>query len=53
MLYLQMTKRLETLFETRSLKNEVLFNDLHQKLNKLGIKINNFLTSIKKNHNKF
>ena len=44
---------LETLFETKSLKNEALYNNLHERLNKLGIKINNFLQSIEKNHNKF
>ena len=44
---------LETLFETKSLKNETLYNDLHIRLQKLGIKINNFLQSIEKNHNKF
>ena len=44
---------LETLFETKSLKNEELYNNLHERLNKLGIKINNFLQSIEKNHNKF
>ncbi len=44
---------LETLFETKSLTNEVLYNDLHERLNQLGIKINNFLQSVEKNHNKY
>jgi len=44
---------LETLFETESLKNEVLYEDLHDRLQKLGIKINNFLQSVEKNHNKY
>lgn len=44
---------LETLFETKSLDNEELYNDLHKRSQQLGIKINNFLQSIEKNHNKF
>jgi len=44
---------LETLFETKSLNNEELYNDLHKRTQQLGIKINNFLQSIEKNHNKF
>ena len=44
---------LETLFETKSLTDEKLYLDLHLRLNKLGIKINNFLQSVEKNHNKF
>ncbi len=44
---------LETLYETKSLSNKALFEDLRVRLIKLGIKINNFLTSIEKNHNKF
>ncbi len=39
---------LETLFETNSLKDEQLYNDLHLRLQKLGIKINNFLKSLEK-----
>ncbi|MFK7904749.1 MAG: four helix bundle protein [Chitinophagales bacterium] len=41
---------LETLFETGSLKNESLYNDLHKRLNILGIKINDFLKSVEKHH---
>ena len=44
---------LETLFETKSLLNKELYSNLHERLNKLGIKINNFLKSIELNHNKF
>lgn len=39
---------LETLFETGSLKDEKLYLELHEKLNKLGIKINNFLFYLEK-----
>lgn len=39
---------LETLFETDSLTDEDLYNDLHLRLQKLGIKINNFLQSLDK-----
>jgi four helix bundle protein len=44
---------LETLLETKSMKNEKLYADLHQRLNILGIKINNFSKSIEKHHDKF
>lgn len=44
---------LETLYETKSLKDELLYADLHQRLNFLGVKINNFSKSIEKNHDKF
>ena len=44
---------LETLYETESLTNQELFENLKGRLQKLGIKINNFLTSLEKNHNKF
>jgi four helix bundle protein len=39
---------LETLFETNSLKDEQLYNDLHFRLQKLGIKINNFIQILEK-----
>lgn len=42
---------LETLFETKSLKNEELFNELHNKLDHLGRMINNFIKTLKKSHN--
>jgi len=41
---------LETLFETESLKDQVLFNELFQKIDLLGKKLNNFLTAVQKNH---
>ena len=37
---------LETLFETKSLANEALYIDLQGRLQKLGIKINNFLNRL-------
>ncbi len=44
---------LEILFETKSLSDEILYNSLHQKLEKLGKKINNFLQSVQRSHNDF
>ena len=41
---------LETLFETGSLKNEQLYNDLHSRLEILGRKLNLFFQSVEKNH---
>ncbi len=41
---------LEMLFETGSLKDEQLFLTLHQKLNLLGRKLNNFIQSVEKIH---
>ena len=40
------TDHLETLFETKSLKDEALYNNLHQRLEILGKKLNRFLQSI-------
>lgn len=42
---------LETLFETKSLHNEVEFNQLRQKLDILGRKLNNFLKALVREHN--
>lgn len=39
---------LETLYETGSLKNKEQYENLHLRLNKLGIKINNFLQYLDK-----
>src|SRR3954470_19507755 len=39
------TDHLETLFETKSLKDESLYNDLHDRLQSLGKQINNFIQS--------
>ncbi|MCK4407359.1 MAG: four helix bundle protein [Bacteroidales bacterium] len=44
---------LEILFETGSLTDEVIFQDLHKRLDILGKKINRFLESIQKSHNVF
>lgn len=44
---------LETLFETGSLTDEILFNLLHLKLERLGKKINNFLQTVQQSHNEF
>ena len=41
---------LETLFETRSLTDKPLFDDLSGRLNILGKKLNNFLQSVEKGH---
>lgn len=41
---------LETLFETGSLTNQKLFEDLHNRSNILGKMINNFLKSVQRNH---
>jgi len=41
---------LETIFETRSLTDEPLYNQLKQKLDKLGRKLNNFIQSAEKEH---
>ena len=41
---------LETLYETGSLTDKVLYEDLHRRLVKLGVKLNNFLTSVERNH---
>ena len=43
---------LETLFETESLKDVFQYEELHKKLNTLGRKINNFIQSVEKFHNK-
>ena len=41
---------LETLFETKSLRNEELFYNLHDRLNVLGKKINKFIQAVSKEH---
>ena len=41
---------LENLFETGSLIDEKLYNELHSKLEKSGKKINRFLQSVQKEH---
>ena len=44
---------LETLFETESFGDEILYNSLHIKLELLGKKLNNFMQSVERNHNEF
>jgi four helix bundle protein len=44
------TDHLEMLCETESLKNEVLYVDLHQRLDTLGRKLNSFLQSVAAGH---
>ncbi len=41
---------LETLFETESLTNKELFENLHSRIDLLGKKINKFLTSVQSGH---
>lgn len=41
---------LETLFETKSLKDQVLFNEIMQRLNILGKKLYLFIRSVEENH---
>lgn len=41
---------LETLWETESLKNEKLYNELHEKIDKLGRKLNLFIKGIEEHH---
>ena len=43
---------LETLYETSSLQDEQLYNELTQSVDLLGKKLNNFLTAVQKYHNK-
>ncbi|MBN2420443.1 MAG: four helix bundle protein [Deltaproteobacteria bacterium] len=45
------TDHLETLYETESLKDEKLYHDLHERLEILGKKLNNFIQSVEKGHN--
>ncbi len=44
---------LETLYETNSLANENLYNNLYQRIDVLGKKINRFLDALNKGHNEF
>ncbi len=41
---------LETLFDTESLTNKQLYDDLHERLDELGRKLNNFLQSVEAGH---
>lgn len=42
---------LEILYETKSLTDQLLFDNLNQGLQKLGRKINNFLQAVEREHN--
>ena len=42
---------LETLFETRSLEAEETYNDLHERLDILGRKLNRFIKGVERQHN--
>ena len=44
------TDHLETLFETESLTDQELYNDLSERLDKLGKKLNLFIKSVNKSH---
>ncbi|SDG95737.1 four helix bundle protein [Psychroflexus sediminis] len=44
---------LEILYETDSLKDRGLYENLHERLQRLGIKINNFLQTVEKSNKKF
>jgi len=44
---------LEALYETKSLTDEKLYLSLHDALDKLGRKINNFLKVVERDHNKY
>lgn len=47
---LETTDHLETLFETGSLADEELYHYLHERLDKLGRKLNSFIQSVTKEH---
>ncbi len=42
---------LDTLWETKSLTNRELYNELSELVNRLGMKINRFVYRVKENHN--
>jgi len=44
------TDHLETLFETGSLPDQPLYDDLHQRLERLGKQINSFIQSVERGH---
>jgi four helix bundle protein len=44
---------LETLFETRSLRDNIHYEELHKKLDMLGRKLNHFIQSVEKFHNQY
>jgi len=44
------TDHLETLFETESLTDKILYGDLHDRLERLGKQLNNFIQSVELSH---
>ena len=44
------TNHLETLYETKSLKNEELYKNIHARLELLGRKLNRFIQSVQNEH---
>ncbi len=44
---------LEILWETNSLKDESAYRQIHEKLELLGKKLNNFLQAVQRSHNEF
>jgi four helix bundle protein len=44
---------LETLYETKSISNKALFEELQFSLQRLGKKINNFIKAVEEGHNEF
>jgi four helix bundle protein len=42
---------LETLYETNSLTDNLLYEKLHRSLNQLGGKLNRFITAVENQHN--
>ena len=44
------TDHLETLFETKSLRDQQLYENLHQRLQRLGKKLNLFTQSVERSH---
>ncbi len=44
------TDHLETLFDTESLRDGVLYDDLHSRLTTLGAKLNKFLSAVEAGH---
>ena len=47
---METTDHLETAFETGSLTDEVLYSNLHERLEMLGRKLNSFIQSVTKEH---
>jgi four helix bundle protein len=44
------TDHLETLFETESLTDKTVYEDLHQRLERLGKQLNKFVQSVERSH---